>query len=130
MRGYKMEDIITLCGDNCTYCPRYTAKTEEELNKVAELWYRIGWCNTIVSAEQIKCFGCHSHKVCTYNLVDCVKENDVQKCNQCSKYPCNKISDMLERTDEYKKVCLAKCQEAEYATLAKAFFEKGINLGK
>lgn len=30
-------DKITLCGDNCTYCPRYNAHTNEELERVAEL---------------------------------------------------------------------------------------------
>lgn len=28
-------DKITLCGDNCLYCPRYLAKSDEELNKIA-----------------------------------------------------------------------------------------------
>ena len=37
-----MENRITLCGDNCTYCPRFLAKTEEELQEVAKLWYRVG----------------------------------------------------------------------------------------
>ena len=60
---------ITLCGDNCLECPRYLAKTEEELNNVAELWYRVGWRDTIVSHNEIRCTGCSSHKDCTYQLV-------------------------------------------------------------
>ncbi len=32
---------ITLCGDNCLYCPRYTAKTDKELSETAEWCYRI-----------------------------------------------------------------------------------------
>ena len=28
---------ITLCGDNCLECPRYLAKTEDELAAAAEL---------------------------------------------------------------------------------------------
>ena len=31
---------ITLCGDNCCKCPRYLAKTNGELEKVAELLKR------------------------------------------------------------------------------------------
>lgn len=38
-----MEEKITLCGDNCIECPRYNAHTDEELQAVAELWYRVGW---------------------------------------------------------------------------------------
>ncbi len=53
---------ITLCGDNCIYCPRYNAKTDDELFEAAELWYRIGWRDRLVSKEEIKCDGCSSHK--------------------------------------------------------------------
>lgn len=48
---------ITLCGDNCIECPRYNAHSEEELRNVAELWYRMGWRDHIVSNEEIKCEG-------------------------------------------------------------------------
>ena len=61
-----MEERITLCGDNCIECPRYNAHTEAELRKVAELWYRVGWRETVVSNEEIVCAGCSSHKSCTY----------------------------------------------------------------
>ena len=37
-----MEEKITLCGDNCIACPRYNAHSDEELSRVAELWYRVG----------------------------------------------------------------------------------------
>ena len=60
---------ITLCGDNCCKCPRYLAKTNGELEKVAELWFRIGWRDRIVPIEEIRCTGCTSHKQCTYCLV-------------------------------------------------------------
>ena len=89
---------ITLCGDNCCKCPRYPAKTNGELEKVAELWFRIGWRDRIVPIEEIRCTGCTSHKQCTctgctshkqctYCLVACVKENHVKKCNQLSPFP-------------------------------------------
>ena len=55
-----MPKKITLCGDNCTFCPRYNAKTEADLQKVAELWHRVGWRDRIVSTEEIKCTGSHS----------------------------------------------------------------------
>ncbi|MDE6067934.1 MAG: DUF3795 domain-containing protein [Treponemataceae bacterium] len=121
---------ITLCGDDCLQCPRYLAKTEEEKNCVAELWHRIGWRDKIVSPEEISCEGCSSHKKCTYNLVECVKENGVEKCNQCSQFPCEKIKSMLERSAEYKKKCKKLCTREEYAMLEKSFFRKEENLRK
>lgn len=123
-----MEDIITLCGDNCSVCPRYNAKSDEELKKVAELWYRVGWRNTVVSNEEISCSGCSSHKQCTYKLVECIQEQNVNKCNQCNQYPCEKIMNMLKHSEEYKEICKAKCTQEEYDILEKAFFNKEINL--
>ncbi len=106
------------------------AKTEEELNQVAELWYRIGWRDKIVSAVEISCTGCSSHTQCTYQLVECVKEHGVEKCNQCSNFPCEKINHMLKRSLDYKKKCKEVCSKAEYDMLEKSFFNKEENLKK
>ena len=125
-----MSDKITLCGDNCIYCPRYNARTDDELKHVAELWHKVGWRDSVVSNEEIKCTGCSSHKQCTYQLVDCTKEHGVAKCNQCGEFPCEKISDMLKRSEAYQKKCREVCTAEEYAALEKAFFDKENNLRK
>ena len=125
-----MEEKITLCGDNCLCCPRYNAKSDDELEKVAELWYRIGFRDKIVSNDEIKCDGCSSHKKCTYNLVECTHNHNVEKCNMCNEFPCDKINDMLKRSKEYQKKCREVCSEEEYKTLEKAFFDKENNLKK
>lgn len=98
-----MEKKITLCGDNCIECPRYNAHSDNELSAVAELWYRIGWRTSVVSNDEIACKGCSSHKQCTYNLVECTHEHNVNKCNQYSEFPCSKTADMLKRSAEYEK---------------------------
>lgn len=125
-----MEERITLCGDNCIECPRYNAHSEAELRKVAELWYKVGWRDTVVSNEEIACTGCSSHKTCTYGLVDCTRNHGVEKCNQCGKFPCSKIEDMLKRSREYQEKCRELCSEKEYFALEKAFFDKENNLRK
>lgn len=125
-----MKEKITLCGDNCLECPRYLAQSDEELQKVAELWYRVGWRDRHVSNEEIQCTGCSSHKQCTYQLVECTKVHNVQKCNQCERFPCEKIVDMLKRTEVYRKKCKELCTAAEFVRLEKAFFEKESNLEK
>lgn len=121
---------ITLCGDNCLECPRYLARTNSELEKVAELWFRVGWRDRIVPIDEIRCFGCTSHKHCTYHLVECIKENNVEKCNQCSRFPCYKIKDMLRRSNEYEKKCREVCTDEEYQMLKLSFFNKEENLQK
>ena len=125
-----MEEKITLCGDNCMACPRYNAHSDDELKAVAQLWYKVGWRECVVSNEDIVCNGCSSHKKCTYQLVECTKEHGVNKCNQCSEFPCDKIRDMLERSGEYKRKCKEICSDQEYIILEKAFFDKENNLKK
>lgn len=119
---------ITLCGDDCFACPRYLAKTDSELKKVAELWYKIGWRDHIVSNQEIQCFGCSPQKECTYHLVDCTKDHGVNQCNACSQFPCTRIDAMLKRSLEYEKTCKEVCTDAEYQALKKAFFQKEKNL--
>ena len=121
---------ITLCGDNCIECPRYNAHNEDELRKVAELWYRMGWRDSVISNEEIACTGCKENKKCTYDLFGCTKEHNVQKCNQCNEFPCKRIKDMLEKTKLYQKNCKEVCSEEEYKVLEKSFFEKESNLKK
>lgn len=125
-----MEEKITLCGDNCIECPRYNAHSDEELKKVAELWYKVGWRDTVVSNEEIRCTGCSSHKQCTYQLVECTQQHNIQKCNQCTQFPCEKIHAMLERSAQYQKTCKEICSKEEYIMLEKAFFDKENNLKK
>ena len=127
--GTTMEKI-TLCGDNCLECPRYLAKTEQELEKTAELWYRIGWRDRIVSSKEIRCQGCSSHKQCTYHLVECTKEHNVEKCNQCVQFPCEKIKDMLKRSSAYEQKAKEVCTAEEYRMLQASFFNKEENLKK
>lgn len=128
-RSY-MEEKITLCGDNCTECPRYNARSEEELRNAAELWYKVGWRDKVVSNEEIACTGCFSHKLCTYGLLECTRNHNVEKCNQCEEFPCKKIQDMLKRSSEYQEKCKEVCSEKEYTVLKKAFFDKENNLRK
>ena len=121
---------ITLCGDNCLECPRYLAKTEDELAAAAELWYRVGWRDRVVSNGEIACSGCSSHKKCTYELVECTRDKGVEKCNQCGEFPCGKIQNMLKRSEQYRNRCKEVCTDEEFDRLQKAFFSKEINLRK
>ena len=56
------ERILAACGNDCSVCPRYIkepyVKTEIELAHTAELWYKIGYRDYIVTNEEISCTGC------------------------------------------------------------------------
>lgn len=125
-----IKEQITLCGDNCIACPRYNAHSDEELRAVAQLWHRVGWRERVVSNEEIACTGCSSRKICVYQLVECTKVHNVEKCNLCKEFPCGKIRDMLKHSEEYQHRCKKLCSEEEYEMLEKAFFEKEKNLRK
>ncbi len=121
---------ITLCGDDCLQCPRYTAKSDAELEAAAELWYRVGWRDSVVSPEEMRCDGCSPDKHCTYQLTDCVKANRVDKCSQCPQFPCEKIDAMLRRLAADREKCRELCSDGEFRRLEAAFFRKEENLRK
>ena len=125
-----MKKLLALCGDDCAACPRYRAKSREELGAAAELWFRIGWRDRILPPEEMACSGCSPEKQCTYRLVDCTGRHGVERCGQCGAFPCETIEDMLRRSEEYRRICKERCSEEEYAALEKAFFQKEENLGK
>lgn len=125
-----MSELITLCGDDCLKCPRYNARTDEELSRIAELWFRIGWRGNVLPAEEMRCGGCTAGKKCTYGLVECTFEHNVSKCSECAEFPCGRIDELLERSRGYEKKCSEVCSPMELETLRAAFFNKEINLRK
>ena len=121
---------ISLCGDDCFKCPRYLAKSDEELQRVAELWYRAGYRNHVVSNDEIRCSGCYPGKQCGYGLTECTNAHGVEKCNQCPEFQCDKLREMLRRSACSQEQCKEVCSPAEYAKLKAAFFNKENNLRK
>lgn len=125
-----MKELITLCGDDCLKCPRYNAKTDAELSACAELWFRIGWRDRILPAEEMRCGGCAPEKSCTYGMTDCTAKHGVPECNKCAEFSCGKIEELLERSRQYEKKCEEVCTPEELKALRAAFFNKENNLKK
>ena len=125
------EPVYSVCGDLCSVCPRYTARTEEELHQTAVFWRQAGWRATVVSNEDIRCGGCGSRKTCSFMLLPCLREHGVSACRDCAAFPCERIGDMLRRSEEKIAQCRAACAcEAEFAMLCRAFYEKEKNLAE
>ena len=125
-----MKERITLCGDDCGKCPRFSAKTVEELNSLAELWYRIGWRDSILPGAEMRCGGCTPDKKCTYGLTECTALHKVSRCKECGEFPCRKIDELLERSRLYERKCSEVCTDKEFEALRAAFFNKEANLRK
>jgi hypothetical protein len=122
---------ISACGNDCKACPRYIATQSgnpEELEMVAELWYRCGWKEKVVSIKDIACKGCRATSVCRYHIIECVAEKKVINCAMCIEYPCDKINNAFETSDKFARTIEEVCTASEVYKLKKAFFNKRENL--
>ena len=73
----KAVPVISVCGDDCGVCPRYLARTEEELHETAVFWHTAGWRDHVVSNEEIRCTGCGCRPTCSFMLLPCTREHGV-----------------------------------------------------
>lgn len=125
-----MKEIIAACGNICNYCPRFLPKSDEELNRTAYLWYKIGYRESIVPISEIGCTGCKINNQCRYQIIQCVTDKKIENCGQCKEYPCEKINEAFTKTMTYKSNCKRHCTLEEYQELEKSFFRKKENLDK
>lgn len=121
--------VYSVCGDDCAVCPRYLARSDEELRETAEFWMRAGWRDHVVSNDEIKCGGCGSREKCSFMMLPCLREHHVNACRECPGYPCERIRDMLGSSEVKETQCRAVCDDAaEFRMLRRAFYEKEANL--
>ena len=127
-----MEKIIAACGNDCAACPRYIRhpyeKTPEQLQRTAELWYKIGYRDHVVTNEEISCTGCKAENWCRYKANRCCFERKIRTCGECGEYPCETMKDCFKVTMSFEPACREACTTEEYEQMRKAFFEKEKNL--
>lgn len=120
--------MIGICGDNCTYCPRHIATQSgsvQELNKVKELWVRLGLREPDLSAQTMVCHGCLPENQCAYTeLRSCVATKSFKNCGVCDEYPCNLINKAFDKSGKLKSYANEVCSQDELDLLHKAFFSK------
>ncbi len=120
--------MIGTCGDNCAFCPRYVATQKggmDELEKVKELWVRLGLRSPDFPAEDLICYGCRPENNCAYTeLRSCVNAGKVQNCGFCDEYPCKLIKDAFVKSEKLKLHAKKVCSRKELDILDKAFFSK------
>ncbi len=125
-----MKPIIAACGNDCSICPRHIPRTNEELHNTAELWYKIGYRDKVVTNDEIKCEGCTTKNWCRYKIIQCVSDRNILNCGQCEAYPCENIKDAFEKTMLFEPDCKRCCTSEEYEIMKKAFFQKKENLDR
>lgn len=121
--------LLSFCGDRCDLCPRFTASSDSELERVAKLWHKAGWRETVLSADEMRCNGCNIDKECGYGITGCLREKKLLKCSDCENFPCDILKKMLEKSHKSQENCRKKCTAEEYNLLSQAFFFKEKNLG-
>lgn len=122
-----MKTIISVCGDVCSECPRYLATKSDcidELEKIAQLWYNLGFRDSVVGIEEIKCTGCNKKPNCGYGLTTCEHLVGIDNCGECEHFPCTKFDEVFTKMDKGNEVCRLNCSADDYATLKNAFFSK------
>ena len=119
---------IGVCGDNCSYCPRYIATLSgnmEELEKVKELWVRLGWRDESFPAVRLVCDGCNFEIKCVYpELRNCAYEKKIPNCGICDNYPCDLVNASYESTKRLTANARSICNREEMDILNKAFLYK------
>ncbi len=126
--------MIGICGDNCQFCPRYVATKDErpeELEKVKELWVRLGLRDPDFSAQHLACNGCKPENECAYSeLRACTKERAAANCGLCHGYPCGLINEAFGKSEKLRSRAAPICTPKEMVMLKRAFFSKRQNLDR
>lgn len=121
-------EMIGICGDNCAYCPRYIATQNGsaiELEKVKELWVRLGFIDPAVPVNDMACSGCRPENKCAYKeLRTCVYKKGIENCGSCHNYPCELINAAFDKSDKLRSHAIRVCTQEEMDMLNKAFFSK------
>lgn len=125
---------IGICGDNCSYCPRFMATKSgrrEELEKVKELLVRLGLRDPDFPVKDMACCGCKPENKCAYaELRVSVSGKGHKNCGPCEQYPCDLINSVFDKSDILKSHASKVCTQDEMDTLHKTFFSKKEYLDK
>ena len=120
--------LTGICGDDCSYCPRYLATQKNNirvLEEVKELWVRFGLRTPNFPIEKMSCHGCQPENECAYSeLRNCIHSKGVRNCGFCNQYPCEIIEAVFATSEKFKLQARQICNQAEMALLNKAFFSK------
>lgn len=115
------------CGDDCNFCLRFVGtirNNENELEKAAEIWFKLGWSDTILPAHEMRCLGCASTKGCFYGVKECCEERKINNCGCCPEYICEKLEDVFKRTRQYEEKSKLIFKNDVHEVLKKAFYRK------
>ena len=101
------------------------------MEKIKELWVRLGLRDSDYPAQDLVCDGCRPGNMCAYSeLLACTNERAIDNCGMCNEYPCSLILAAFEKSDKLHVNAVKVCTTAEMAMLKKAFFMKRQTLNQ
>ena len=125
---------LGICGDDCDHCPRHLATVDgrpEALERVRSLWVQLGFRDASVTAESLRCRGCHPDNACPYPAqLACAMNRQLSNCGQCSDYPCALVEAAFAHSEAVARRCRAASSPDDWPALEAAFFRKRENLDR
>jgi hypothetical protein len=92
------EEMLAVCGLDCSLCKGYIATKENDYSKLAEtakLWSRP---EVKYKPDDIPCEGCHTERLHTFckrcPVRLCAKPRNIMNCGDCSEYACAKLESL------------------------------------
>lgn len=105
-----MADLIAYCGLDCSICPAYIAKKNNDdilRQKTAHEWSKM--FNIDIKPEDVNCDGCAiagKHIVYCETLCEmrkCAISKKINNCAYCEDYPCETLKKFFEQVPEAKE---------------------------
>lgn len=136
------EKIVAPCGIDCFNCEVYKENVTDDLQaRISE--------STKVPKHLITCDGCIDGNIClflkirgqTCKTADCVSENGVNYCFECSDFPCSYLMPLADGADKFPQniklynLCVMKNIGVEEwkknaGSIRNTYFTKKIEIGK
>lgn len=96
-----------------------------ELDKVKDLWVRLGLRDLDFPVENMACHGCMPGNKCAYtDLWACIGTKGYENCGLCEEYPCERITSAFGKSEDLESRASKVCSQDEMDMLRKAFFAK------
>jgi len=103
----KHNQIIAVCGLNCSECDISQASNNPEIAQEIVDWFKKEK-DTEVKIEDIRCSGCKGDRKKHWSLdcwilKCCVDKKGLEFCNQCADFPCEKLDQWAKESKGYEE---------------------------
>lgn len=107
VRIMEKNQMIAVCGLNCSECDIFRASDNPEIAQRIVNWFKEER-HIDVKIEDIHCLGCREDRTKHWSpdcwiLRCCVDEKGLEFCYQCEDFPCEKLSEWAKESKKYEE---------------------------